>query len=372
MNSSEIIPSLEQSLITTDRDCIQLGSEEVATILVNLKSEEGEIIEEGGADVLIYAEGIEISETEDNKDGSYRAFISGAREINEARVGFRLDGKPSTKLITIRVQERCPEPFIDFERTQLIAEPPEILNDGKDYSTLLLQLYDREGRLLDDKTPVSLMANSGILSSTVFDAEQRLFTAFFRSRRVGEVGVYVSVRNVRYPVTIGEVRVVDPEPPEEEFSIIPYESHTMLQSSSLYLQAAGSPGIDSTKGIHLRWMLRGALGELHLPKGNLAEPNQTFNRSEDYVKIYRAKYSKVSFTLNLNRERPAVIDHANRLWIYRKEETREIYLYFRNAAKYDSLISNMSADINHSNFIALYHPELLEFECKDDLFLKLV
>ena len=79
--------------------------------------------------------------------------------------------------------------------------------------------------------------------------------------------------------------------------IIPEPEH-LLQSPYLHLQAAGSTGQDSTAGIHLRWMLLRNLGDLHLPKGELAENAVNFNKPEDFVHLYRAPYSPVKRTLN--------------------------------------------------------------------------
>src|SRR6478736_4080038 len=69
-------------------------------------------------------------------------------------------------------------------------------------------------------------------------------------------------------------------------------------SPYLYLQAAGSDGSDGTsEGIHLRWEFDGYLGEQHIPKGNYAAPTGGFpadfgfNKSDDYVKIYRSAYA---------------------------------------------------------------------------------
>ncbi len=71
----------------------------------------------------------------------------------------------------------------------------------------------------------------------------------------------------------------------------------LIQSPSLYLQAAGSSagGDGSASGVHLRWALLGDLAD-HLPKGNLAKPGSAnygsnkLNKSDDFVRIYRAPY----------------------------------------------------------------------------------
>lgn len=87
--------------------------------------------------------------------------------------------------------------------------------------------------------------------------------------------------------------------------------NVVLQSESLYLQAAGSVGSatggdGSSAGVHLRWALLNQLGE-HLPKGSLAGPGtdyygtNPFNRQDDYVKVFKAPYGP-------NQRFPLVID----------------------------------------------------------------
>ena len=76
-----------------------------------------------------------------------------------------------------------------------------------------------------------------------------------------------------------------------------------FQSPYTFLQAAGSDGSDFTSvGIDLRWTFNRSLGELHLPKGDLAAPGQPFettigfSRADDYVRIYKAPYSNKFFS----------------------------------------------------------------------------
>lgn len=65
-----------------------------------------------------------------------------------------------------------------------------------------------------------------------------------------------------------------------------------LQHPYLYCQAAGSDGVDGSKtGIHLRWDLFKTLGENHIPKSNLSSGSEGFNKSDDYVALYRTSYT---------------------------------------------------------------------------------
>lgn len=152
----------------------------------------------------------------------------------------------------------------------------------------------------------------------------------------------------------GEVVVINP-------------NNTKFQAPNFYLQAVGSKGNDSTKGIHLRWIFGGVLGEKHLPKRNYAKTTHNFNKPNDVVKVYRAKYQKIQFTLNLF-DIPSQIDDANQYWVYRSANNREIYVYFRNTSKYSQIRSTVSPLSNPSLFIQSYGNELIEIDSRNDLF----
>ncbi|WP_281322475.1 hypothetical protein [Flavobacterium aestivum] len=144
---------------------------------------------------------------------------------------------------------------------------------------------------------------------------------------------------------------------------------TALQSPSLQIIAAGSKGIDSTKGMHLRWLLAGELGEKHLPKGNLfTGANFGFNKNEDYVKVYRAPYAKISTAINFSNI-PELVDNKNALWIYKTiNPERSIYVYFKNKLKYLSVKATINPRTNPSGFIQAYGNNLIEIENKNELF----
>ncbi len=98
----------------------------------------------------------------------------------------------------------------------------------------------------------------------------------------------------------------------------------IVQSPYVYLQAAGSDGKDKTvEGIHLRWDFLKSLGENHLAKGNYTKfPAYNsalgFNRSNDFIKIYRTPFRK-GFFINLEFDVavPTVINTGTtRAWQY--------------------------------------------------------
>jgi hypothetical protein len=144
---------------------------------------------------------------------------------------------------------------------------------------------------------------------------------------------------------------------------------TSLQSTYLQIAAAGSRGVDSTKGIHLRWMLAGKLGDKHLPKGDLYTGEKLgHNKPDDYVKVYRAPYIKVSHTLNLH-EPPSVVDNLKGLWIYKTNNaTRSIYVSFQNIEKYALVKRTTDPLTDPAAFIKAYGNNLIKIENKTELF----
>nr|WP_294781826.1 VWA domain-containing protein [uncultured Flavobacterium sp.] len=144
---------------------------------------------------------------------------------------------------------------------------------------------------------------------------------------------------------------------------------TALQSTSLQIAAAGSKGIDSTKGIHLRWLLAGELGANHLPKGDLYKGgNLNFNKPDDFVKLYRAPYTKVAYKLDLT-QKPQNVDNNKALWVYKNPALqRSIYVYFKNKAKYLLTYFNINPMTDPSAFIQAYGNEIIEVENKTELF----
>ncbi len=138
------------------------------------------------------------------------------------------------------------------------------------------------------------------------------------------------------------------------------------QSSCLYLQAAGSTGADSSAGIHLRWMLKGAVAE-HLPKGDFYTGSpEGFNRSDDFVKILRAPYAPVITKLNLSVPPNATVDSME-IWMYQLND-KKFYVYFRNKTKYHQVRNSIDPLIHPSGFIQQYGNNVIEIEIKDHLF----
>lgn len=157
-----------------------------------------------------------------------------------------------------------------------------------------------------------------------------------------------------------------------ESSIIDISSEkTNLQSAYLQIVAAGSRGIDSTKGIHLRWMLNGKLGDNHLPKGELyngANSNSSFNKPDDFVKVYRAPYTKISQTVDLTQN-PNVVDNKKALWIYKTgNPQRSVYFNFKDDKKYKFIKLSIDPLTNPVAFMQAYGNSLIEIETKTDLF----
>lgn len=187
---------------------------------------------------------------------------------------------------------------------------------------------------------------------------------------VNELNGSLSLNSVSFNITTLNSTVVQICPPllpdySEEINIT---SLTSLQSPNFYIQAAGSDGSDSTAGLHARWIFRGALGEKHLPKGNSASNASNFNKPNDFVTIYRAKYRPFKKELDLFSS-PSVVDDTNRVWVYEVDDV-SIYVYFRNTAKYDQVRSQVNPLSQTGGFYTNYDDNIIEIEIHDELFFK--
>lgn len=137
----------------------------------------------------------------------------------------------------------------------------------------------------------------------------------------------------------------------------------LIQSEHLYIQSAGSLGNDSTKGMHLRWMLKGGLST-HLPKANYAIPNVGFNKANDFVRVFRTPYierkAQIDFTVV-----PNLVDDVKRSWAYNQGET--VYLKFLNTSKYDQVRVSINPMANPTGFLAAYGNEVIEIDTAEQL-----
>lgn len=156
-------------------------------------------------------------------------------------------------------------------------------------------------------------------------------------------------------------------------------SNLLSQSPYLDLQAAGSDGSDQTSpGVHLRWGFSGRLGDLHLPKGNLAASGQPyyttagFNKADDYVKVYRRAYdSTFPVTVDFSAKAPDQIlkNSAQREWHYENivpvaavtSNTRTLIIRFTNFYKYDLALQQADPSTDTIGFLKAYD-DIIEAE----------
>lgn len=142
-------------------------------------------------------------------------------------------------------------------------------------------------------------------------------------------------------------------------------SRALIQSKSLYLQAAGSTGTDgSVPGIHLRWDLIGQL-ENHIPKGVTG----------DTVEILRSKYEhRYPVTIDFANQIPShVVDSSNclnlgesfenneRLWIYHQTNgtlINVVYVRFHDRERYDAVM--VDPLVSPLDFLRAYGDGLVE------------
>ena len=158
-------------------------------------------------------------------------------------------------------------------------------------------------------------------------------------------------------------------PTEADVEQPPFETSDGLWSQSpyLYLHAAGSPGHDASEGFLLRWFLLRNLGQMHLPKGDLATGTLGFNKPDDFVTIYRTKYDeKHQRTLDFESLFPVVIDAPQKRWVY-DVDGQIYYLNFLDTDKYNLAEGAHAPETAPYEFLRTYGDGLLELEIRSNL-----
>ncbi|WP_124981002.1 hypothetical protein [Nonlabens xiamenensis] len=153
-------------------------------------------------------------------------------------------------------------------------------------------------------------------------------------------------------------------PNRENFEL---SENMSIQSPSFGIQAAGSIGADSSLGIHTRWVLTGSLGELHLPKGNMATGTSNFNQPNDFVKLYRARYTPSTFELNFADVAPSAVNDLLKFWIYRFGE-KEFKIYFKDLDVYTAVRQSIDPMTDTLGFLEAYGTGLIEVHCSQLFF----
>jgi len=153
-------------------------------------------------------------------------------------------------------------------------------------------------------------------------------------------------------------------------NILEITDYASIQSGHIYLQSAGSEGEDSSKGIHLRWAMRDGLSN-HLPKANYATTTHNFNKSDDFVKIYRAKYVPYQVLLDFNSPPLQVNESSSQKnWVY-EIDGKVFHVHFRNTIKYNQVRATIDPLATTLFFIKNYGNALLEIESKTELSFKI-
>jgi hypothetical protein len=153
----------------------------------------------------------------------------------------------------------------------------------------------------------------------------------------------------------------------------------LLQSPCLHLSAVGS-GNGNRQQNYLRWFFRGTLGQNHLPKGDYAQTDYNFNKSGDYVKIYRSTLQGPVILLPLPvpagyncflPSAPQVINNLTQLWSYHYKD-KLTYLRFLDKDKYVTAQKMYNPNVNNYKDFVLYYLGTLhgtvEIEFPNDLF----
>lgn len=145
-------------------------------------------------------------------------------------------------------------------------------------------------------------------------------------------------------------------------------SNTLFQSGYTYLQAVGSDGSDGTaQGRQLKWDFLKLLGDSHLPKGDYTDnaPYTTsigFNKSSDYVHIYKTKFSGEHYVELNTGVAPSSKTLVNGKWVWEyilpvngvASRNTTVYLTFTNTSVYTNLAATENPNGNEPSFIGKY------------------
>lgn len=157
----------------------------------------------------------------------------------------------------------------------------------------------------------------------------------------------------------------------------------LIQSPYLYLQAVGSDETDaSSKGIHLRWRFQKSLGDQHLAKGIYANPSSPyhtaigFNKSNDFIKIFRAPYGEKFQTRVQIRDTVLPTQEIKagniRTWRFNNialsfgSGTTNVHIRFNDIAQYDAIRASMTT-LKPESFMKQY-TGIIEIEPVSKLF----
>jgi hypothetical protein len=157
--------------------------------------------------------------------------------------------------------------------------------------------------------------------------------------------------------------------PEPKFEL---QANALLQSPYLNLQAAGSDGSDSSRGILLRWFLAGTVGDSHLPKGGLAASTINFNKPDDYVRLFRAPWPAMAMThrLRFAADTPCHVDDDERLLVFHTSVASFgdlFHVRFTDSAAWQSARQQADPFKDAAAFLAAYGAHPVEIELRGRL-----
>mmetsp|Transcript_6830 Transcript_6830/g.9380 ORF Transcript_6830/g.9380 Transcript_6830/m.9380 type:complete len:2486 (+) Transcript_6830:6143-13600(+) len=149
----------------------------------------------------------------------------------------------------------------------------------------------------------------------------------------------------------------------------------MFQSPYLYMQAAGSDASDDTvKGFHLRWHLKGIVGNRHFPKGHLSGPfgmysaTYGFNKSEDFGILHRTPFVDNYYTsLDLTAQPNTYnVGGTIREWRYTNlnpvgvtsPTSADVIVSFPDTSAYDIQAASTPPTSSTDNFLKNYSGEI--------------
>lgn len=146
----------------------------------------------------------------------------------------------------------------------------------------------------------------------------------------------------------------------------------LVQSPYLTLQSAGSTGTDASRGILLRWFLDGVL-KTHLPKGSLAQSNLNFNKPDDFVTIYRARWPGSGLAarrLSFATDKPIHVDHLECALVFQTGTGTPpdlFFVRFLDSTAYYAAVQTVNPAQDPAGFLSAYGARPIEIELRNVL-----
>ncbi|MFI2104621.1 invasin domain 3-containing protein, partial [Isoptericola sp. NPDC019693] len=166
-----------RSTIGADPATITADGASTSTVTVTLRDAYGNPLTASGGVVTMTTDAGDLSDVEDEGDGTYTATLTSTTLVQTATIGFALDGADAEDTTTVRFVADAP----DASTSQIAADPVTITADGESTSTVTVTLRDGNDNLVTGAGDVVALATDAGRLSDVKDEGDGTYTATLTS-----------------------------------------------------------------------------------------------------------------------------------------------------------------------------------------------